>query len=143
MFLLVPVKDQPEMNAEELLRILLGKGWFVFRDNTHHRKSLKPGDQICFYRKGVGVVAKATVASAPEKTTLPFPFPLNNPENFPWVFQIHSVEYFFDEPVEIDEALRGKLERFRGKDPTDKWAWFVQCTRSISEQDFKLLSARH
>jgi hypothetical protein len=142
MFLLTPISDKPDLSADEILKTLIGNGWFVFGDKNPHREKLKPGDQICFYMKGRGVVAKASVASVPKKQRLPFPFPHWNSENFPWSFRLVNGELFFDSPVILNERMRTQLESFRGKDLKRNWAWFVQSTRIVSEQEFVILTTR-
>jgi hypothetical protein len=64
---MAPVRDEPEMSAEATIRGLAEAGWYVFGESTPGRKRLKPGDRICFYESGVGVVAEAEVASRPER----------------------------------------------------------------------------
>jgi hypothetical protein len=66
---LTPVKDHENETAEECVEKLVGKhGIYAFGERTPGRTHIKPGDWICFYAAGSGVVAHANVASAPEKT---------------------------------------------------------------------------
>ncbi len=102
-------------------------------------KALKPGDRICFYETGKGVVAEAEVASAPEHRHLPY---VRTPEKYPWAFRVQDVRYFFDEPVVIDTGVRTQLDAFRGRDPSRGWAWFVQQTHPVTAHDFALLTGR-
>ena len=57
----------------------------------------------------VGVVAEATVASAPAHKLVQF---AKNPERFPWSFKVKDVRYFFNKPVVIDAGLRERLDAF-------------------------------
>jgi hypothetical protein len=69
--LLTPVSNDPEASAKETISMFLKAGWYVFGDRTPGRKALKPGDRICFYESGVGIVADAEVASIPEQKAPP------------------------------------------------------------------------
>jgi hypothetical protein len=109
----------------------------VFRTTTTGRKDLKPGDRICFYETGVGVVAEAEVDSHPEEKIIPY---VRDPEKFPWAFQVKNARYFFDQPVVIDAALRSHLDAFKGRDPEGPWGWMVQGTRKVTEHDFHVLT---
>jgi hypothetical protein len=133
--LITPVSDDEQSTAEEVIHTLLDHGWYVFGDKTPGRKKLKPGDQLCFYRTGTGVVAKATVASIPEKRLIKG---VRDPERFPWAFRVNKVRYF-DKPQVIDASLRSRLEAFKGRDPNHPWAWFVQATLVVTQHDFDVL----
>jgi hypothetical protein len=100
---------------------------------------LKPGDRIAIYEAPVGVVAEATVASAPEHKLVQF---AKNPERFPWSFKVKDVRYFFNKPVVIDAGLRERLDAFKGRDASKAWAWFVQATRMVTAADFERLVGR-
>jgi hypothetical protein len=45
-----------------------------------------------------------------------------------------------ENPVVIDVALRSKLDAFKNRELNKAWAWFVQATRKITENDFKVLT---
>lgn len=132
-----PVKSDEEQTAEETIRTLLGEAKiYAWGERTPGRTYLKPGDCICFYATGKGVVAHAKVASAPEHKQHPR---VRHPARYPWVFQIKDPQLYLDEPVVIDAALRAQLDAFRDKDLNRSWAWFVQATRRISQHDFEML----
>jgi hypothetical protein len=139
LYLLTPVADEPDAPAEKTIRSLLDQKVYVFGDRTPGRKSLKAGDRIAFYQTQVGVVAEATVTSAPERKTVKF---AKDPERFPWAFKVKDVRYFFNKPVVIDAALRQRLDAFKGRDPGKAWAWFVQATRVLTSTDFERLVGR-
>ena len=92
---------------------------------------------MCFYAAGKGVVAHATVASAPQKKPHPS---LRHPDKYPWVFKVEDVQLYLDEPIAVDAEMRSRLDEFKGRDLSKPWAWFVQATRSLTNQDFDALT---
>lgn len=136
-YLLTPVSDDEELTAEAIIRQLLDSGYYVFGERTAGRNDLKPGDRICFYQSGVGVVAEAEVASLPERKNVPV---ARHPDKYPWSFQVTNVRYFFEQPVILDAQLRAQLDAFKGRDPEGPWAWFVQGTHKVSDHDFVVLT---
>lgn len=136
-FWLTPVKADDVQKAEEVIQNLVGeRKIYAFGERTPGRKHLKPGDEICFYATGIGIVAHATVSSYPENTPHPA---VRNKDKYPWVFKLEKIKTYVDAPVVIDAALRTKLDVFKERDPNRSWAWFVQMTRKLSENDFKML----
>lgn len=59
-----------------------------------------------------------------------------------WRFDLKNVRIYLDKPVKVDLGVRSRLDRFRGRDP-NHWAWFVQATRRLTVNDFKLLTRGH
>jgi hypothetical protein len=140
MYVLTLLKAEGGSEVDEIIRALLDSGWYVLSDVTRGRAKLKPGDQICFYQSRKGVVAKATVASAPELGPVPG---VKHYYKYRWRFRIAEPRYFFDNPVPITRDLRRRLHAFQGKDPESKnWAWFVVATSIVSKHDFELLTGR-
>ncbi len=137
--LLTPVRDDQDRTARDIICDLLGSGWYVFGESTTGRKRLKPGDRICFYETGVGIVAEATVASHPERKPPATKVAVINKERFPWSFRVRDVRFFFESPIVIDSDLRAKLVAFRNRNPESPWSWFVQSTRIVTEHDFEIL----
>jgi hypothetical protein len=136
---LTPVKAMKDETAEECIERLVGKERiFAFGDKTPGRKRIKPGDWICFYANGSGVVAHARVASTPEKKPNKV---IRDATRFPWVFRLEEPVLYLNAPVVIDADLRSRLEDFQGRDPKKSWAWYVQGTGNITEHDFKILTA--
>lgn len=134
---LTPVKSDEEQTAEEVIQTLVGQEQiYAFGERTPGRKHLKPGDWICFYATGKGVVAHAKVLTKPEKKPHK---KVNHPEIYPWVFGLENGQLYLDEPIVIDAAIRNQLDAFRDRDPNKSWAWFVQATRRISQHDFEIL----
>jgi hypothetical protein len=60
---LTSVKAEEGETAEQCVQRLVHAGIYAFGDNTPGRKQLKPGDRICFYATGKGIVADAKVVS--------------------------------------------------------------------------------
>lgn len=135
---LTPVKSHEEETAEECISILVGEERiYAFGERNPGRKHIKPGDRICFYATGKGVVADARVASRPERNPHPKVY---HPEKYPWVFRLDNGTFYIDEPIVIDAEVRTRLDAFQDRDPNRPWAWFVQVTRKISEHDFSILT---
>ncbi len=135
---LTPVKDHERETGGECVQKLVGKhGIYAFGERTPGRTHIKPGDWICFYATGNGVVAHAEVASLPERTR---DQRLEHPDDYPYVFHVQNQELYIDSPVILNPSLRQQLNAFKGRDPDRPWAWFVQATRRVSPQDFKLLT---
>ena len=136
-FWLTPVKSDEEQTAEEVIQTLVGQEQiYAFGERTPGRRHLKPGDWICFYATGKGVIAHANVLTKPDKKPHK---KVRHPERYPWVFSLEKVRLYLDEPVVIDASLRNQLDAFRDRDPNKSWAWFVQATRRISQHDFEIL----
>jgi hypothetical protein len=138
--LITPVRDEDDRTAQDTIRELLNAGWYVFGDATPGRKKLKPGDRICFYETGVGVVAEAEIASYPERQPPPARGIVKNLEKFPWSFRVTNARLFFEDPIVIDAELRSRLKAFANRDPFQSWGWFVQPTRIVTEHDFEVLT---
>ncbi len=135
---LTPVRSDEEETGEQVINTLVGQERiYAFGERTPGRKRLKPGDWICFYATGGGVVAHAKVASAPEKKPHPR---VRHPERYPWVFRLEKVSSYLNQLIVIDATARSRLDAFRGRDPSKSWAWFVQATRNITEHDFGILT---
>lgn len=135
---LAPVRSNSERTAEEVIQTLVGdEKIYAFGERTPGRKQLKPGDWICFYASGKGVVAHARVKKYPEKKSHS---KLREPEKYPWVFSLDEVKLYLDKPLVINSDLRNQLDAFQDRDPSKSWSWFVQTTRRITEHDFKLLT---
>jgi len=137
LYLLTPVASDRETAAEVVIRRLLDQGEYVFGERTPGRKDLKPGDRLCFYETGKGVVAAVIIESKAEKRTVGG---VRNPERFPWAFKVRDVQYFFDRPIVLDAVLRARLVAFAERDVNGPWAWFVQSTRRVTEHDFQILT---
>lgn len=135
---LTPVKSDEEQTAEECIQTLVGQEQiYAFGERTPGRKHLKAGDGICFYATANGVVAHARVRTRPEKKQHR---KVRHPEMYPYVFSLDNIQLYLENPIVIDASLRSKLEVFQDREPNKSWAWFVQATRRISQNDFQVLT---
>ncbi len=111
---------------------------YAFGERTPGRSEIKSGDKICFYVSGKGVSAYATVASSPIKKHHDA---IQDSEKYPWIFKLENIKINTENPIVIDASIRAKLDAFKDKDPTATiWSWFVQCTRKLTENDYKILT---
>jgi hypothetical protein len=137
---LTPVKSSEEETAEKCIERLVGKGhYYAFGQRTAGRKHMKAGDQIGFYATTKGVVAHAILSSSPEMKPRPDG---STSEDYPWVCSLKDVTLYLDAPIAIDAKLRQQLDAFKGRDPEQGWAWFVQATRKTTAHDFELLTGK-
>lgn len=137
---LTPVASDDIQTAEAVIQTLVGEcGIYAFGERTPGRAKLKPGDWMCFYASGKGVVAHARVSSAAAKKPHR---KVRSPDKYPWVFQVSQATLHLDNPAVIDSETRSGLEAFKGRDPSKSWAWFVQGTHEITEHDFRVLTGR-
>jgi hypothetical protein len=137
---LTPVKDDEARTAEEAIKILVGEEKiYAFGERTPGRRYLKPGDHICFYATGKGVVAHAKVTSTAEYKPH---HAVHEPKKYPWTFRLQDIHLYLRDPIVIDVALRAQLDAFKNRDASKAWAWLVQATRRISGHDFSILT-RH
>jgi len=136
---LTPVSSNKEMNADEVVKTLVSEaGIYAFGDRTPGRKHLKPGDWICFYASGKGMIGHARVLSRPEIDPHPR---VNESEKYPWTFRVGEAKLYLDNPKKMDAKMRKKLDAFKGKNHGKYWGLIMQSTRKISEKDFKLLTS--
>ncbi len=135
---LTPVRSDEEATAEETVQTLVGEGGiYAFGQRTPGRKWLKPGDWMCFYATGKGVVAHAKVLSAAKKKHHPA---VRHPDRYPWTFRLGNAKLYLDSPVVLTPALRAELEGFKGRSTAKYWSWFVQATGKVSAHDFAKLT---
>lgn len=136
---LTPIRAREDETFEEAFeRLLVKNKIYAFGERTPGRNEIKLGDKICFYASGKGVMAYATVASNPVKK---IHNAIKEPEKYPWIFQLKEPKIDFDNPIVINANIRSKLDAFKDKDPnTTIWSWFVQSTKKITENDFKILT---
>ena len=135
---LTPVKSDEEQTADECIQSLVGEEKiYAFGERTPGRRHLKPGDYICFYSTGKGVVAHAQSDSLPERKEHP---KVHHSERYPWIFHVKEAYLYLENPIVIDATLRSQLDAFKNRELNKSWAWFVQATRRITEHDFKVLT---
>jgi hypothetical protein len=134
---LAPVSSVGQLSAGARIQSLVGhERIFAFGDNTSARKRIRPGDAICFYAEGNGVVCDATVATKPFRRT-------DLAERYPWIVRLSDIKLYLDHPVVIDQDLRRKLDAFKERASGKRWQWFVVTSRKISRHDFVLLTRKH
>jgi hypothetical protein len=139
-FWLTPVKSYDDETAEECIAELVGKEhYYAFGPRTAGRKHMKAGDHIGFYATTKGIVAHATLSSPPQIRPRPDG---STCEDFPWVCSLKDASLYLDKPVALDAKLRQQLDAFKGRNPEQGWAWFVQATRKVSPHDFDLMTLR-
>jgi hypothetical protein len=134
-------RSDDKRTAEEAIRKSVGRDreWGLGGERSRGKRAMTPGDWICFYAAQEGVVAYARIDSAPEETSHP---PLLDPEGHEWRFRLDSIELFLEKPVVIDEALRKRLDAFKGRDPRRNWSWLVQWSNRVTEHDFRILTGQ-
>jgi hypothetical protein len=81
-------------------------------------------------------IAHSKVISLPEKKPHPL---IVEREKYAWTFRLSNVVLYLDTPIVITADLRSSLDAFRGRDPNNPWAWFVQATHKLTEHDFNVL----
>lgn len=136
---MTPVKDDDSQTAIECIKTLVEEEKiYAFSPATPNRRKMKPGDRICFYANTIGIVADAVINEEPnDKITNS---KIRNSEKYTWIIKLKSPKLYLNKPIVIDAKLRAKLEAFTGKNIDKNWAWFVQATRKVSENDFKTLT---
>lgn len=140
-FWITPVKDHEGETAQECIEKLVGSAnIYAFGERTPGRKHLKPGDWICFYANGVGVVAHAKVSTAPERKPHP---KVIEPEAYPYTFKVESPKLYGDNPVILNASRRAQLDAFQSRDPERPWAWYVQGTHRTTKHDFDILTGKN
>ncbi len=137
-YYLAPVKWKEFDSPMDAVGQLITAGKWGFGERTPLRRSIKPGDWICFYASGLGVFAHAQVTTAPQHN--PLPDLQRHPEAYPWTFDIAHQAIYEDNPVAITAEVRSQLDAFANSDVNRNWGWFVTPTRNLSEHDFKILT---
>lgn len=136
-YCLTPVKSTKEQSNVDCVRsLVMENGIYAFSEATP-QKNLKPGDLICFYASGIGVIAHARVKTRPKREPNPS---VRNADKYPFTFEVEDVKFYPENPVVIDSGLRQRLDTFKGLDAAKHWGWFVTPTRRITEHDFKILT---
>jgi hypothetical protein len=137
-FWLTPVSTDEHATAKETVKTLVDReNIYAFGERTPGRKHIKPGDYICFYESGNGVIGHAIIESRPRNEINPN---VKTPEKYPWIFDVKSPKLYLEDPIVIDAELRSKLDEFKNRDPNKPWGWFVQSTREITKHDFEILT---
>jgi hypothetical protein len=136
---LLPAADSEDGTPViENLHRWLDKGLWGLGQRTGYRKSFAPGDRLCFYAARTGVVLECVAASAA--------FDLRRKDNpstveVPYGIRVEQVNWL-DAPIELTAKVRGQLSAFQGRDLSKGWAWFVQGTSKLTDDDFRLLTGQ-
>lgn len=140
-YYLLPAADSEDgMPVLENLHHWLDQGMWGLGQRTGYRKSLRPGDRLCFYAARIGVVAECTVTSPAfdldcKKSPKPH-------LDVPYGIRLQDVRWFEDTPIVLTPEVRAELSAFQGRDLNKGWAWFVQGTSKLTAEDFELLTGR-
>jgi len=135
---ITPVGSSGSQTSDQIVKALVSEAKiYAFSNWAVVRAHLKPQDQMCFYASQKGVVAHATIATSPEHKLDPR---VPHPERYPWLFHLKNPVLYLNHPVVIDDALRARLDAFRGRDLSKGGAWLIQTTRQISKHDFDILT---
>ena len=130
---LVPVRMNDEWEVQTVPELLQKKRIWGFSDQASAFKLMRPGDQLCIYLSGSGVIGRATVESPPSRD------PAIISPLFPWYIRLGKVTLFWETPIKV-ARLRSSLDAFAGKPLWRHWNWFVRSNRRLSEHDFSLLT---
>jgi hypothetical protein len=125
-YIITPIRN---LRWKKTIENLICKNIYLFNDKNVkliHKKS-----RICFYVSRKGICAHAIINSDAEELD-------SFKDGLKWKFHLENPNVYYNNPKIITEELRSKLDAFNGKD-IHKWSWFVQTTRYITENDFKLL----
>src|SRR5262245_26019637 len=113
-FWLTPVRSWEDKTPEDVIQILVkGERIYALGEKTHGRRLLKPGDWICFYIPGKGIVAHARLATSPERRKHRA---ISNHSKYPWVFHVEEITFHPDHPIPVNANMRSNLDAFRGRD---------------------------
>ncbi len=134
---ITPIKDRENIKAEDSLEYLLEQNIYVLKDSTPGKNKIKPGDFICFYRTGKGIIADAQVTTFAKRN--PKTVPLGY-EEFPWILEVDKVRIYTDNPVFIDKKTYIQLEECKNAKEGYNLGLFVKRTHQITEEDFNLLN---
>jgi hypothetical protein len=116
----------------DIRRLVIDLKLFGFKAGLAKRK-VRPGDRICFYFPGKGIIAQATSKTEPKLE------PRKISSDYPWVIELDEVEVC-SPPIEIDMKMRQRLDAFRHREKGVQWAWFVQGGHKITECDYLVLT---
>lgn len=136
-FWITSVEGREESTSQEVVESLVnGEKMYALGEKSPARTEIQPNDWICFYLAGIGVVAHAQVASKPEKLDHP---KISDPIRQGWIYYLDKPQFYYDEPVIIDGALRHQLTSL-SDDDGPSWAWAVKSTTGLTRDDFELLT---
>jgi hypothetical protein len=137
MYWMVSVQSEGLQTAETVIEMLVGEErMFALSNKGSTKSAVKPGDWICLYASGKGVVAHARVKSVPERKV----HPKVDYRRYPWLVSLEERYLYLSHPRVINTALRSHLDAFHTREPAGQWSWFVQRARRVSRHDFTMLT---
>lgn len=107
------------------------------------RTKIEPGDWIAFYGSKLGVLASARARESAVELVPPDSWPdTSPPRRDVYRLGVDSVVWL-RQPITVP-SVQDRLMCFRGRSTraTENWAWLVNSTRRIDEQDFLTLTGR-
>ncbi|MBI2957186.1 MAG: EVE domain-containing protein [Acidobacteria bacterium] len=139
-FYLLPAADSED--GTPVLKNLhrwLDAGLWGLGERTRYRAAFKKGDRLCFYAKGIGVLAEALLDSPSFILS-----PQENPSKVSvrYGLRLKDVRWFEKRPIQITEQVRSRLSAFKDRDLAKGWAWFVQTTSRLTGEDFDVLTGQ-
>jgi hypothetical protein len=125
-YIITPIRY---LKWKQTIENLICNNIFLFSDKNS--KFVHEGTCVCFHVSRKGICAHAVISSNGEELT-------SFEDGLKWEFNLDNINVYYNNPRKITEELRSKLDAFNERD-IQKWSWFVQTTRYITENDFKLL----
>jgi len=133
-YFLVPMSWKGDLSEEGSPIAMVDSRKFRFGRHAAAAKRIAPGDLLCFYLSGVGIVATAQAASS-----LSFD-DKDSDSRYPFIVGLTSVKIFMVRPIILTPAIRSQLDLLKGKN-TARWSWMVQTCNQLSRHDFLLLTS--
>jgi hypothetical protein len=137
-YYLLPVAGWGKQTSMEHLQSWLDRGIWGMGKSTAGRKHFRPGDSVCFYATGFGVVAIAKLAGLADTPLEDDDVPGGPPKDTLYRVPLAGIEWLAS-PIAITKAVRANLDILKGKPIDAAWGWVVQSTCRLSEHDYHLL----
>jgi hypothetical protein len=125
----------------ERLRRWLSIGLWGMGESTPNRKHLRQDDNICFYVSGVGVAAAARLTK-PADTLFSTGESPDGAGQGQKLYRLPLADVMWLSSSRRITDVRSQLEVFRGRDLTANPGWYVQTTRSLTRNDFAVLTGK-
>ncbi len=137
-YAITPFKGTEDEQPQELARRLMvqNKLW-AFPKRAKNIEKLRPGDYVCIFAAGIGVIAHARIKTKPEYN--PNHQKVRNSDEFPWIVQLEDVHFYPDQPVVVKDIL-SELDMAKVLTNQREWGVLVRGFKFITEHDFKLLT---
>ena len=139
-FWLSPVGTRGDLSPLDVVRRTVGCERFGFSRDAIQQMRLRPGDRLAFYASGEGIVAEAAVAERPFHADDPDEaLGIPDAEGFPFVVPLEAAA-LYEEPVELTQDVRRRLDAFADKAASTTWGWFVVTVRELTPADYRALT---